>query len=79
MSGLNPAELDSFIEMLRSVNKDGVTLIVVEHIVSAVVQISTRIVVIVQGSTIANGTPSEVINNKLVIDAYLGELDYEVS
>jgi ABC-type branched-subunit amino acid transport system ATPase component len=36
-------------------------------------------VVIVQGSTIANGTPSEVINNKLVIDAYLGELDYEVS
>jgi ABC-type branched-subunit amino acid transport system ATPase component len=38
-----------------------------------------RIVVIVQGSTIANGTPSEVINNKLVIDAYLGELDYEVS
>jgi len=79
MSGLNPAELDSFLEMLRSVNRDGVTLIVVEHIVSAVVQISTRIVVIVQGSTIANGTPSEVINNKLVIDAYLGELDYEVS
>jgi branched-chain amino acid transport system ATP-binding protein len=79
MSGLNPAELDSFLEMLRSVNKDGVTLIVVEHIVSAVIQISTRIVVIVQGSTIANGTPSEVMNNKLVIDAYLGELDYEVS
>jgi branched-chain amino acid transport system ATP-binding protein len=52
---------------------------VVEHIVSAVIQISTRIVVIVQGSTIANGTPTEVMNNKLVIDAYLGELDYEVS
>jgi len=79
MSGLNPAELGSFLDMLRSVNKDGVTLIVVEHIVSAVIQISTRIVVIVQGSTIADGTPSEVMNNQLVIDAYLGELDYEVS
>jgi branched-chain amino acid transport system ATP-binding protein len=79
MSGLNPAELDSFLEMLRSVNQDGVTLVVVEHIVPAVIQISTRIVVMVQGSTIAEGSPSEVMNNQLVIDAYLGELDYDVS
>ena len=79
MSGLNPAELESFIEMLRSVNKDGVTLVVVEHIVPAVIQISHRIVVMVQGSTIAEGTPEEVMKNQAVIDAYLGELDYDVS
>ena len=79
MSGLNPAELESFIEMLRSVNKDGVTLVVVEHIVPAVIQISDRIVVMVQGSTIAEGTPEEVMKNQAVIDAYLGELDYDVS
>lgn len=79
MSGLNPAELESFIEMLRSVNEDGVTLVVVEHIVPAVIQISHRIVVMVQGSTIAEGTPEEVMKNQAVIDAYLGELDYDVS
>lgn len=79
MSGLNPAELESFIEMLRSVNKDGVTLVVVEHIVPAVIQISHRIVVMVQGSTIAEGTPEDVMKNQAVIDAYLGELDYDVS
>ena len=65
--------------MLRSVNKDGVTLVVVEHIVPAVIQISHRIVVMVQGSTIAEGTPEEVMKNQAVIDAYLGELDYDVS
>lgn len=79
MSGLNPAELDSFIDMLRSVNEDGVTLVVVEHIVPAVIQISTRIVVMVQGATIAEGSPSEIMKNQLVIDAYLGELDYDIS
>ena len=48
-------------------------------IVPAVIQISHRIVVMVQGSTIAEGTPEEVMKNQAVIDAYLGELDYDVS
>jgi branched-chain amino acid transport system ATP-binding protein len=78
MAGLNPAELDQFIEVLRDIRRDGVTLIVVEHVVHAVMQLASRIVVMSQGRTIADGDPDKVMSSRPVIDAYLGE-SYAVS
>jgi branched-chain amino acid transport system ATP-binding protein len=73
MAGLNPAELDKFIDVLRSVHREGVTLIVVEHVVHAVMQLATRIVVMAQGRKIADGEPTAVMASPDVIAAYLGD------
>jgi branched-chain amino acid transport system ATP-binding protein len=73
MAGLNPAELDRFIDVLRDVHREGVTLIVVEHVVHAVMQLASRIVVMSQGRKIADGDPHAVMTSPLVIDAYLGD------
>ena len=78
MAGLNPAELDRFIEVLRDVHRQGVTLIVVEHVVHAVMQLSSRIVVLSQGRKIADGEPRAVMASEQVVQAYLGE-NYAVS
>jgi branched-chain amino acid transport system ATP-binding protein len=78
MAGLNPAELDVFIDMLREVHRGGTTIVVVEHVIHAVMQLAERIVVIAQGRKIADGEPNEVIHSRPVIDAYLGD-DYAIS
>lgn len=78
MAGLNPAELDKFIDVLRSVHRQGVTLIVVEHVVHAVMQLATRIVVMSQGRKIADGEPHAVMASAPVVQAYLGE-DFAVT
>lgn len=73
MAGLNPAELDQFIEVLRDLHQQGITLVVVEHVVHAVMQLATRIVVMSQGRTIADGDPRTVMSSRPVVEAYLGE------
>lgn len=72
MAGLNPVETEAAMELVRNIRDSGVTVIMVEHIVKAVLGISSRVVVINIGEKIAEGTPQEVVNNQAVIEAYLG-------
>ena len=74
MAGLTFVEIDQTLEELRNINeKMGVTLVVVEHVMKAIMQLCNRIIVLNYGKIIAEGTPKEVANNKTVIEAYLGE------
>jgi branched-chain amino acid transport system ATP-binding protein len=72
MAGLNATEVDEALQLLRDVNARGVTLIVVEHLMKAIVSISTSIVVLAEGKKIAQGAPSTVLASPQVIEAYLG-------
>jgi len=72
-AGLNPAELDQAIELIKKIREQGITVLIVEHIMKVIMSISDRIHAINYGQTIGEGTPQEVANNKAVIEAYLGE------
>lgn len=73
MAGLNPSEIEEIIEILRGINKDGSTLLIIEHVMSAVMRLCEILVVLSNGEKIAEGTPKEISVNEHVIKAYLGE------
>lgn len=73
MAGLTATEIDVAIELIARVRDSGVTIIVVEHVMRAIMSISERIVVLDGGEKIAEGTPEEISQNETVIRAYLGE------
>jgi branched-chain amino acid transport system ATP-binding protein len=73
MAGLNPSEVDQIMELVRQISKGGITLLVIEHVMRAVMNISHRIVVLSFGEMIAEGKPEDVSSNRTVIEAYLGE------
>jgi branched-chain amino acid transport system ATP-binding protein len=73
MAGLTPVELRDIISLLRKVRESGVTLIIVEHVMEAVMELSDRVVVINSGKKIVEGPPAEIVRNPEVIQAYLGE------
>ncbi len=75
MAGLTPMEIEGVLKLLREINAQGISLIVVEHIMQAVMGICQRIIVLDYGEKIAEGIPEEVVRNRQVIEAYLGE-DY---
>lgn len=73
MAGLSHAEVDEIIALLIRLNGQGVTVIMIEHIMRAVMEFSQRLAVLVAGRKIADGPPQEVVRNPDVVRAYLGE------
>ncbi len=73
MGGLNPAETDDVIELILALKKAGLTQMVIEHDMRAIMRVSDRIVVLNSGEKLAEGTPAEVVENHEVVTAYLGE------
>ena len=73
MAGLSAAEVDDILEILFRLNEQGITIIMIEHIMRAVMRFSERIAVLDAGRKIAEGTPDEIVNNPEVEKAYLGE------
>jgi len=73
MAGLSAAEVDEILPILLALNERGVTIIMIEHIMRAVMRFSERIAVLDAGEKIAEGTPEEIVSNKLVEKAYLGD------
>ncbi len=76
MAGLTPTEIEMAVGLIRQINRSGVTMIVVEHVMKALLGISERVVVLDVGRKIAEGRPIEVIQNKEVIQAYFGKNPY---
>jgi branched-chain amino acid transport system ATP-binding protein len=73
MAGLSSAEVDDILAILFRLNAQGITIIMIEHIMRAVMRFSERIVVLDAGERIAEGTPDEIVRNPAVEKAYLGE------
>jgi branched-chain amino acid transport system ATP-binding protein len=73
MAGLSSAEVDDLLAILFRLNEAGTTVIMIEHIMRAVMRFSERIVVLDAGEKIADGPPAEVISDRAVEKAYLGE------
>ncbi len=73
MAGLTPVELKGMIRLVRAVREKGLTLVIVEHVMEAVMELSDRVIVINSGKKIMEGSPAEVVVNPEVVQAYLGE------
>ncbi len=73
LAGLNPSEISQMVQIVKQIRDQGISIIMIEHVMQAVMSVSDRMVVLDFGEVIATGTPEEVANNPAVIEAYLGD------
>ena len=73
MAGLRPNETDEMIALTRQISERGIALLIVEHVMKVIMSLAERIIVLHHGVMIAEGDPKEIVKNKAVVDAYLGE------
>jgi branched-chain amino acid transport system ATP-binding protein len=73
MAGLRPTETDRIVAILKAINRErGLTILLIEHVMRAVMAIASRVLVLHHGAKIAEGTPEQVVRHRSVIDSYLG-------
>jgi branched-chain amino acid transport system ATP-binding protein len=73
MAGLNPMEINMAVGLIRQIKYSGVTMVIVEHVMKALLGVSERVVVMDAGAKIAEGLPQEIVQNQDVINAYFGK------
>jgi branched-chain amino acid transport system ATP-binding protein len=73
LAGLNPTEIERMLTVIRSIRERGIAILIIEHLMQAIMGLSDRIVVLNSGQKLAEGTPAEIANNAVVIEAYLGD------
>jgi branched-chain amino acid transport system permease protein len=72
LAGLNPAEIDDAVAVIRNIHESGISIIIVEHLLRVLSQLATRLVVLNRGTLIADGDPATVLAQPAVVQAYLG-------
>jgi len=73
LAGLNPSEIAEMVNTVKAIRDQGVSIIMIEHVMHAIMNVSDRIIVLDYGRLITEGSPNEIANNESVIEAYLGD------